>query len=149
MESLMILIVAAIIIQFLVERVKDLFPTSAYEKMTKYVKPSVISLVFSLLIAFCCKIDIFNMLGFAIEPVWVSYILTAVALSGGAVGINELIKALSGIKENYSSSSNNLPTYELVSPLLGEIDETDEDTEETSKDVCETEKDCENESTEE
>ena len=114
MSSLIILIIAAIIIQYLVERVKDFIPSSVYDKVTTYVKPSVFSLVFALLIAFGCKIGLFAILGYAIEPLWIDYVLTAVALSGGSVGINELIKSLQSVKASNEVFSKNAVIVEAI-----------------------------------
>ena len=132
MNSLMILILASIVIQFLVERVKDFFPSSIYEKVTKYVKPSVFSLVFSLIIAFGCKIDLFALLNFAIEPVWLSYILTAITLSGGSVALNELIKSLASIKD-YNNSIADI-TYGALETSQSDTDKVFNENENNSID---------------
>ena len=124
MSSLVILITSAIIVQYLVERVKDFIPTSAYEKVTTYVKPSVFSLVFALLISFGCKIGLFAIIGYVIEPVWIDYVLTAVALSGGAVGVNELIKSLQSVKtSNETIANSSVITEEIEEPTDSETEE--------------------------
>ena len=132
MNSLAILVLVSIIIQFLVERVKDFFPNSTYEKITKYVKPSVFSLVFSVIIAFGCRLNLFEMLNFLILPDWLGYLLTAIALSGGSVAINELIKSLASVKDYNNSVSSTINTSTINSDLLTE--ENKENISEYSKD---------------
>lgn len=101
-----ILLVVALVIQYLVERVKDFIPNDVCNKIFKYVKPSVFSLVFALIISFGCQINLFDYIGITINPVWLGYALTAIALSGGSVAVNELIKSLASIKDNNNVSAN-------------------------------------------
>lgn len=88
----------SMIIQFIVEQLKNILPL---EKIpTTIVKPQLWSLIVSLAVAFAFKVDMFDTLGFSVSgPTWISYILTAILISGGSGVFNEIIKSLTAIKQ--------------------------------------------------
>ncbi|QXN67884.1 hypothetical protein FPHOBKDP_00130 [Listeria phage LPJP1] len=99
-SGLLILTVLSVVIQYLVERIKDIFPTKVMDKLANYVNPAFWSLIVSLPIAFGINIDLFAIIGYNMHPTWLATLFTGFALSGRATGINELIKSLSAVKTN-------------------------------------------------
>ena len=93
--SFTILVICSLIVQFIVERVKQPVP----EKYRKAVVP-LLSVAVGLVIAFGTEVGIFGVIGIPFEPAWVDYALTGVAYSGGSCAVNELIKKISGEREN-------------------------------------------------
>lgn len=93
MNSLMVLGICAIIVQFSVERLKDVVPETYRAKATPWI-----ALVFSIAVSMTTKLGIFGAMGVLIEPVGVDYLITGIAYSGGAVAFNELIKLISELR---------------------------------------------------
>jgi hypothetical protein len=99
------MLILSVVVQYIVERIKDLIPDNIYNKISKYIKPSIISFIVSIIITFTCRIDVFTILGYESIPQWLGYVLSALAISGGSVGTNELIKVLKNLKENIEENN--------------------------------------------
>jgi len=87
MDVLTILIILSIIVQFLVDRIKLVIPI---KKVGIVELAPIYALVIGMLIAFTTAINMLALLGYKSFPI-VGYILTGLAISGGSVGIHELI----------------------------------------------------------
>ena len=92
-DSLVILLICSVIVQFLTERVKQVI-NSAYR--SEYTP--LLAAAFGIIIAFVVKAGLFTAFGIVVEPVWVDYLITGIAFSGGATLFNELIKLISELR---------------------------------------------------
>lgn len=89
MNSLVILGIMAIVIQFIIDRVKVILP----ERNRTVIVP-LIALLVGVVLSATTGIALFAALGVTISPVWIDYIITGVAFSGGSVAFNELLKLI-------------------------------------------------------
>ncbi|MFV0331646.1 MAG: hypothetical protein ACK5KL_17795 [Dysgonomonas sp.] len=86
-DAVAIIIVFAILIQFCVDRVKEI----AGEKVMGYVKAPVWALAFGIVFALVFKIDLFQLMGYPTDIPIVAKIFTGLILSSGSTGVHELI----------------------------------------------------------
>lgn len=86
-KTITIIFVVALLIQFCVERIKELVGP----KVMQYIKAPLWSMAFGILFAFMFHLDVFTMLGFTSSIPVVAYILTGLVLSGGSAPIHDLI----------------------------------------------------------
>ena len=89
-QAILVIIVCAAIVQFVVDRVKDVMPA----KVMQYVKAPVWALVIGIVVALLFGLDIFGALGLAARWPIVSQIMTGLIISAGAVPVHELIAKL-------------------------------------------------------
>jgi hypothetical protein len=87
-------IALALIIQFVVERLKA--PIS--ERYRAWVVP-LISFILSIILTLSCQIGFLASIGIELDLKVVDYILTGFIISGGSTLVNELIKVLQNVKE--------------------------------------------------
>lgn len=92
MESLTgtinIILVFAILIQFCVDRVKEIVG----EKVMGYIKAPLWALIFGIIFALVFKIDLFELMGYPSEMPIVSMVVTGLILSSGSSPVHELIE---------------------------------------------------------
>lgn len=93
-SAIAIIFVVALLIQFCVERVKELVGT----KVMSYVKAPVWSMAFGILFALMFQLDVFSMLGFTSNIPIIAYIVTGLVLSGGSAPIHDLIDKIRSYK---------------------------------------------------
>lgn len=86
-DAVAIIIVFAILIQFCVDRVKEI----AGEKVMRYVKAPVWALAFGIVFALVFKIDLFQLMGYPADIPIVAKVFTGLILSSGSTGVHELI----------------------------------------------------------
>lgn len=89
-QTLTIIFVFAILIQFCVDRTKDIVG----EKVMKYVKAPLWALAFGIVFALIFKIDIFEIIGYPSELPVVSKIVTGLILSSGSSSVHELVEKI-------------------------------------------------------
>ena len=89
-QALTTLLVFAVLIQFCVDRVKEIFG----DKVLSIVKAPVWALCFGLLFALVFRLDLFAMLGLPATIQLVAYLVTGLILSAGSTSIHELIEKL-------------------------------------------------------
>lgn len=89
-QALAIVFLFATVIQFCVDRVKEIVG----EKVMSYVKAPVWALLFGIVFSFLFQLDVFAMFGYEAQVTPVAYILTGFILSAGAAPIHELIEAV-------------------------------------------------------
>ena len=98
MNELATLFILSVLAQYSTERLKFLIPDQA-----KSLAVPLLSLVICLILTFSCKIDLLLLFNIAeVEPL-VGQALTGIAISGGSVALNEIIKVLNGLKEGQQS----------------------------------------------
>lgn len=95
-QAILVIIVCAAIVQFLVDRVKDVMPA----KVMQYVTAPVWALVIGIVVALLFGLDIFGALGLAARWPIVSQIMTGLIISAGAVPVHELIAKLRELRGN-------------------------------------------------
>lgn len=93
MTGFTLILALALLVQFIVERIKTPIP----EAYRTWAVP-VLAMIVSMVVCFCCKVGLFGQFSLSMEPIWLDYLLTGLILSGGSTLTNELIKALQGIK---------------------------------------------------
>jgi len=49
-------------------------------------------------LAFAVKAGLFTAFGIVVEPVWIDYLVTGIAFSGGATLFNEMVKLISELR---------------------------------------------------
>ena len=81
------IIVFAILIQFCVDRVKEI----AGEKVMGYVKAPIWALAFGIIFAMVFEIDLFQLMGYPADISIVAKIFTGLILSSGSTGVHELM----------------------------------------------------------
>lgn len=89
-QGLVVVLMVATLVQFLVDRVKDVLPAKA---MT-YLRAPVWSLAFGVLLAFLLNVDVLSMLGWSSTVPVVSKLITGLIISAGSAPIHELINKL-------------------------------------------------------
>lgn len=96
-NAVTVIVVFAILIQFLVDRVKEIVG----DKVMNVVKAPVWAVVFGVLFALMFNIDFFALIGFSSQIPIVAKIITGLILSSGSTGVHELIAKLrEGREEN-------------------------------------------------
>lgn len=95
-QAIVIYIAMAAVIEFLVDRVKDIMPAV----VMKYIGPPIWSLVLAISLAFMFNLDIFAALGFDVATGWtvLPKILTGFAISAGADPLHNLLSYLREIR---------------------------------------------------
>lgn len=93
MNSLIILGVSAVIVQYLTELTKKVFAS-----IKKLEIAPIIALIYGVVIAMITRIGIFSAFGIEIQPEFVDWVITGIAYSGGAVAFNELVKLISEMR---------------------------------------------------
>ncbi|MCD7812152.1 MAG: hypothetical protein LUG91_09960 [Ruminococcus sp.] len=89
-NTVVIIVVFAILIQFLVDRVKEIVG----EKVMGVVKAPVWAVAFGVLFALMFDIDFFVLIGYNTEFPLISEIITGLILSSSSTSIHELIAKL-------------------------------------------------------
>ena len=79
-ETIVMLLAMAAIVQFLVDRIKAVLP----ERVQKYVTPPAISICLSVLLAFMFELNMFSAAGWFTQYRYLAQLLTAIAISAGA-----------------------------------------------------------------
>jgi len=80
------IVVSAILIQFCVERIKEIVG----ERIMGYIKAPVWSLVLGVIFALLFSIDLFALIGFTSSSSIISQIITGIVLSSGSAPVHEL-----------------------------------------------------------
>lgn len=88
--SVVIYLILACIIEFIVERIKNILP----EVVLRYITPATWSVVISLVVCFMFSLDLFQLFG--LESTWEipAIVLTAIALSAGSTPLHHLFDKL-------------------------------------------------------
>ena len=89
-NAVTIIVVFAILIQFLVDRVKELVGI----KVMNIVKAPVWAVAFGVLFSLMFNIDFFALIGYSSQLPVVAKIITGVILSSGSAGVHELVAKL-------------------------------------------------------
>ena len=84
------IIICSLVVQALTDRLKSLFPDTI---STKIAVP-LLSAALGILVCVLGRIDLFAAVNIVFDLPIVGYVLTGVAASGGASGINELFKLI-------------------------------------------------------
>ena len=87
-KAVAIMLAFAILVQFLVDRIKDIVG----EKVMGYIKAPVWAALVGIVFAFLFQLDVFAMFGYAAQLPFLAYIITGLILSAGAAPIHELIE---------------------------------------------------------
>lgn len=90
MEIFIVIIVFAILIQFLVDQIKQILGT----KIMQHIQPVLIAVILGILFAFMFDLDFFKILKMQSKIPIINYILTGLILSSGAPAIHELLAKL-------------------------------------------------------
>lgn len=93
-----ILMLLAVLVQFVVERLKPGIP----EKLRSFCVP-LLAIIISIVLTLSCQVGLLQALGIGIGSAIVDYVLSGIIISGGSTAFNELIKVLQGIKEGLQS----------------------------------------------
>lgn len=94
-NAVTIIVVFAILIQFLVDRVKNLVG----EKVMNIVKAPVWAVIFGVLFALMFDIDFFALIGYSSQLPIVAKIITGLIISSGSSGVHELLAKLRESRE--------------------------------------------------
>ena len=89
-NAVTIIVVFAILIQFLVDRIKELVGS----KVMNIVKAPVWAVAFGVLFALMFDIDFFALMGYSSQFPIVAKIITGLILSSGSTGVHELVAKL-------------------------------------------------------
>lgn len=89
-SAITIIIVFAILIQFLVDRVKEIVG----DKVMNIVKAPVWAVAFGVLFALMFNIDFFALIGYSSQLPIVAKIITGLIISSGSTGVHELVAKL-------------------------------------------------------
>lgn len=89
MDKFVLVAIVALIVQFLTDRVKGFIPASA----TGWAVP-LLALLFGEMICIAGQIDVLSAAGVVLAPPILGYVLTGIAVTGGATAVNELIKLI-------------------------------------------------------
>lgn len=89
-NAVTIIVVFAVLIQFLVDRVKEIVG----DKVMNIVKAPVWAVAFGVLFALMFNIDFFALIGYSTQLSIVAKIITGLILSSGSTGVHELIAKL-------------------------------------------------------
>lgn len=94
-SALTIIVIFAILIQFLVDRVKELVG----DKVMNIVKAPVWAVAFGVLFALMFNIDFFVLIGYSSQIPIIAKIITGLILSSGSTGVHELVAKLRKSRE--------------------------------------------------
>ena len=94
MDIFMTFLILSIIAEYLTSIVKPLVPE------TDYPVPLVITLIFSIVIAVACKVDMLGMFGLTTDLPMLSYIISGLAAAGGSKATHELLNKLRESRES-------------------------------------------------
>ena len=97
MNSLTILGICSIVVQFLTERIKVAISSAYRSEFTPLLAAGI-----GVVLAFAVKAGLFAAFGIVVEPAWIDYLVTGIAFSGGATAFNELIKLISELRPSNS-----------------------------------------------
>lgn len=100
-ETILVIVVCAAIVQFLVDRVKDVVPS----KVMQYVQAPVWALAIGIVIALLFGLDVFAALGLTARWPIVAQIATGVIISAGAIPVHELIAKLRELRAETGANS--------------------------------------------
>lgn len=89
-NAVTIIVVFAILIQFLVDRVKELVGN----KVMNIVKAPVWAVAFGTLFALMFDIDFFALMGYSSQLPIIAKVITGLILSSGSTGVHELVAKL-------------------------------------------------------
>jgi hypothetical protein len=89
-NAVTIIVVFAILIQFLVDRVKELVG----DKVMNIVKAPVWAVAFGALFALMFDIDFFALIGYSSQLPIIAKVITGLILSSGSTGVHELVAKL-------------------------------------------------------
>nr|DAR98987.1 MAG TPA: holin [Caudoviricetes sp.] len=89
-NAVTIIVVFAILIQFLVDRVKELVGN----KVMNIVKAPVWAVAFGALFALMFDIDFFALMGYSSQLPIIAKVITGLILSSGSTGVHELVAKL-------------------------------------------------------
>jgi len=98
MDSLTILAICSIVVQFITERIKQVFSSVNRAEFTPLLAAGI-----GVVLAFAVKAGLFAAFGVAVSPVWIDYLITGIAFSGGATLFNELIKLIRELRPSNSA----------------------------------------------
>ena len=90
LNTITMIVVLAILIQFLVDRMKELLG----KKIMNILRAPIWAVVFGVLFAFMFDIDFFAILGYDSQLPVIARIITGLVLSSGSEGIHELMANL-------------------------------------------------------
>jgi hypothetical protein len=121
MDGFIAVTLLAILVQFLVDRIKGIIPVT---KIWKIELAPIYSLIFGIVLAFVAKIDLMAALGLQ-SITTIGYIVTGIAISGGAGALHELIAS---VRENRLSVQMNTLTSLEESTKPIEATNTDDKT---------------------
>ena len=93
-ETVTLFIFFAVLIQFCVERLKEIVS----DKVINIVRPPVLAAAFGILFALLFDLDFFAFLGFATNMPFFAKIITGLILSSGSAGMHELISVVRDTK---------------------------------------------------
>lgn len=94
MASVIVIIIFAIMIQFCVDRVKEILGP----KVLNVVKPPVWAVVFGILFALMFNLDFFALLGFTTSTPILAKTITGLIMSSGSTGVHELIATVRNVR---------------------------------------------------
>lgn len=83
------LVAMALLVEFLVERIKNAIP----ESLMKHINPTWISITISLVIAFMFNLDIFAILDMSSSIPYAAQIITGLAISAGTDALHVLLNS--------------------------------------------------------
>ena len=88
LENVILIVFLAIIIEYIVNIVKPIFPD------TSYPIPLIISLILGVGLGLLVRVDLLTAIGFQPVNQMVSYVITGLMASGGSTAVHELISKL-------------------------------------------------------
>lgn len=89
-NAVTIIVVFAILIQFLVDRIKEIVG----DKVMNIVKAPIWAAAFGVLLALMFNIDFFALMGYSSQLTILAKIITGLILSSGSTGVHELVAKL-------------------------------------------------------
>lgn len=89
-KVLSLMIVFSILIQFLVDRIKEIFG----EKIMQYIPSAMIAAGIGILFAFMFNVDVFSAFGLKSNIPIIDIIISGLVLSAGAPAIHELVEKM-------------------------------------------------------
>lgn len=89
-EVIMMILVFAIVIQFLVDQIKMLLG----QKIMQYIQPIFLAMILGVLFAFMFDIDFFRLLNLQSKIPVFNYLFTGFIISAGSPAIHELLAKL-------------------------------------------------------
>lgn len=99
---LLLLLIFAVLIQFLVNRLKAILGV----KIMKYLPADVIAALLGIIFAIMFKVDVFTYLGLTSSLPYVGYIVSGLIISAGAPAVHEL---LSSVREQRKLLEDSFP----------------------------------------